>query len=161
MSKRPGEQELQLFRIKISSELPLEYRDELERIVFFNPDQARVLASLERSIRRYGVPSIEENKSLLRLSVPAVKASQSLYAFDESMTPARLAGVVMFVRDPNDSSAIVILHLAIHEDYASDGISANEWLATRLMSTVRGICLRTRGVTSLRVLYPRDTRFAL
>ena len=52
--------------------LPIEYRVELERIVFFNPDQSRVKESLVVSVRRYGVPSIVEDGPHLRLKCAGV-----------------------------------------------------------------------------------------
>jgi hypothetical protein len=58
--------------------LPVAYRDELERIVFFNPEQSRVTTSLLDSVRRYGVPSIVEDGNLLRFRVPAFGTIQSL-----------------------------------------------------------------------------------
>ena len=73
----------------------------------------------------------------------------------------QLAGVAMFVRELDKPDTMLLLHLAVHEDYTADGLKANEWLAARLMSVVRRICLQTRGITSLRVLYPRETQFSL
>jgi hypothetical protein len=110
--------------------LPVAYRDELERIVFFNPEQGRVTASLLDSVRRYGVPSIVEDGSLLRFRVPAFGTIQSLFALDESEQPVRLAGVVMFVRETADTMRL--LHVAIHEDYAGGGDRADAWVAFAL-----------------------------
>ena len=150
-----------MVKLKFSSILPLEYRGELERIVFFNPEQGRVVDFLVASVRRYGLPSIVEDGPYLRFSVPAFRSIQSLYALDEIATPAQLAGVAMFVRERDNPDTMLLLHLAVHEDYTADGPKAHEWLAARLMSAIRGVCLQTRGITSLRVLYPREARFVL
>jgi len=77
------------------------------------------------------------------------------------VTPAQLAGVVMFVRDRDRPDTMVVLHLAVHEDYAGAGPNANQWVAPRLMSAVRSVCLQIRGITYLRVLYPSGRRIAL
>ena len=58
-------------QIRVSSLLPASYRDELERIVFFNPKQGLVTAPLVESVRRYGVPSIVEEEDRLRFRVSA------------------------------------------------------------------------------------------
>ena len=45
-------------QIRVSSLLPASYRDELERIVFFNPKQGLVTAPLVESVLlRYSLPN--------------------------------------------------------------------------------------------------------
>jgi hypothetical protein len=139
--------------------LPTAYRDELDRIVFFNPEQSRVTTPLLDSVQRYGVPLVVEDGALLRFCVPAFGTVQSLYAFDESEQTARLVGVVMFVRETADT--MLLLHLAVHEDYASGGNRADAWVAPRLLAAVRSACRRTRGVTTLRMLYPHEAQVRL
>jgi hypothetical protein len=145
--------------LQFSSILPVAYRDELERIVFFNPAQDRVTTPLLDSVHRYGVPSVVEDRGLLRFRVPAFGTIQSLYAFDESEPPARLVGVVMYVRESADT--MLLLHLAVHEDYAGGGERADAWVTPRLMAAVRSACRRTRGITTLRMLYPREAKVRL
>ena len=70
-------------KIRLSSELPVAFRDELERIVFFNPDQERVTAPLLESIRRHGIPAIVEEDGRLRFRLPEYGPVQSLFAFDD------------------------------------------------------------------------------
>ena len=135
------------------------YRDELERIVFFNPEQERVTTSLLDSVKRYGVPRIVEDGTLLRFRIPAFGSIQSLYAFDEGELPARLVGVVMFVRETPDT--MLLLHLAVHEDYTGAGDRADAWVTPRLMAAVRSACRQTRGITTLRMLYPHETQVRL
>ena len=139
--------------------LPVSYREELERIVFFNPEQGRVTTSLLDSVRRYGVPSIVEDGSFLRFSVPGFGTIQSLYALDESAQPVQLAGVVMFVRETADT--MLLLHVAVHEDYAAGGVRADAWVTPQLMAAVRSACRRTHGITTLRMLYPRESQVRL
>jgi hypothetical protein len=156
--KHPGRNSVKL---GFSSKLGLAWRDELERIVFFNPDQARVRDAISTAVSRFGVPLIVEDGPSLRLSVPALGTIQSLFAFDELSTPTKLVGVVMFVRAPDDPSTMLILHLAVHEDYAPNGSHANKWVPSRLMSLVRDVARRTSGITSLEVLYPHGRRIEL
>jgi hypothetical protein len=135
-----------------SSVLPDAYRDELERIVFFNPKQNRVRESLIDCVHRYGVPVVVAEAGTLRFRVPAFGLVQSLYALGEGEQPARLLGVAMFVRESRHS--VLLLHLAVHEDYAADGVHAGAWVTPRLLAMVRSACQRVRGITSLRLLYP-------
>ena len=142
-------------RLRFSSTLPLSYRDELERLVFFNPAQSLYREPLLASVNQYGVPSIVEDGPHLRLAVPAFRAIQSLYALDEAEEHEVLAGVAMFVRETE--TTLLVLHLALHETYAAGGDKAGEWLGARMISALRGICRQTHGLNALRVLYPKPS----
>lgn len=134
--------------------LPIAYRDELERIVFFNPEQDRVTKSIIDSVHRYGVPLIVEEEATLRFRVPAFGPVQTLYALDTDLQPARLAGVVMFMRASLDT--LLLLHLAVHEDYGARGIHSGMWVTPRLLTTVRSACRRVRGITCMRLPYRHE-----
>lgn len=149
----------QVERLAFSSMLPIAYRDELERIVFFNPDQGRVANSIIDSVHRYGVPSIVEEKESLRFSVPAFGPVQALFALDPAEQPARLAGVVMFVRE--SLGTMLLLHMAVHEDYGTGGTHSDMWVTPRLLTAVRAACRRVRGITSMHVLYPHEREVRL
>ncbi len=150
--------------IRITSVLPLAQRDELERITFFNPQQSRVTEPLLQSVHRYGVPKIVEDGPNLRFTVRDFGQVQSLYALDdpdrdERDSADRLVGVVLFVREPQDS--LLVLHLAVHEDYTAHGPWAVMWITPRLMSAVRALALRIRGVRWVRFLYPHSTQIPI
>jgi hypothetical protein len=145
--------------IRISSQLHASFRAELERIVFFNPNQEIVLGTLVDLVRRYGVPAVVEERNGLRFRVDAFGVLQTLYAFDDTDHPERLAGVAMFTRFRRTS--MVVLHLALHEDYTSRGRWADEGVLAKLIFAIRRLSTRTRGVRALRILYPREARFDL
>ncbi len=146
-------------KIRVSSVLPVSYRNELERIVFFNQEQNLVAAPLVDSVHRYGVPTIVGENGCLRFRVSAFGRLQSLYAFDDMTAPARLVGVAMFVRDAPPS--IVVLHLAAHEDYTARGKWAHASVVVQLLAAIRSACLCTRGIETLTVLYPHEIRLRL
>lgn len=146
-------------RFFFSSVLPIAYRDELERIVFFNPEQERVTESVIDSVHRYGGPLIVEENGILRFRVPAFGQVQTLYALDRGEQPACLAGVVMYVREPRDT--MLVLHLAVHEDYVANGVHGEAWVTPRLLANVRGVCQRIRGITCMRLLYPHEIHVRL
>jgi hypothetical protein len=142
-----------------SSVLPTAYREELERIVFFNPEQDRVTECLLDSVHRYGVPLIVEEQGSLRFRVPAFGPVQTLYALDQTVRPASLAGVVMYVRESRDT--MLVLHLAVHEDYVAGSLYGEDWVTPRLLATVRTTCQRIRGITCMRLLYPHEIQVRL
>jgi hypothetical protein len=126
-----------MHRIRVTSVLPVAFRDELERIVFFNPEQGLVTGPLVDTVHRYGV----------------------LYALDQTAKSERLVGVAMFVREP--PSTMVILHLAAHEDYTSKGRWAEAYVITRLIAAIRSAAMSTHGIETLRILYPHEIRLNL
>ena len=141
-------------KIRVSSELPVSFRDELERIVFFNPEQRLVTVPLVASLHRYGIPSIVDDGVCLRFRVDSFGLLQTLYVLDETEIPTRLVGVAMFTRE--STSSIVILHIAVHEDYSLQGKWADVAVLLQLVDAIRWAALRTRGIRTLRALYPHE-----
>jgi hypothetical protein len=139
--------------------LPVAFRDELERIVFFNPEQGSVTAPLVASVHRYGVPSVVEEDGCLRFRVQAFGMLQTLFALDETESPAALVGVAMFTRDRRKN--LLVLHIAAHEDYTSQGQWAATGVVGQMIAAVRETAMRTSGIRTLRILYPHEIRFEL
>lgn len=140
-------------KIRVSSVLPSSFRDELERIVFFNPGQALIATRLVELVHRYGIPAVVEEEGRLRFNLPTLGPVQTLYALDETEGP-RLAGVAMFTRD--GTTTLTVVHLAVHEDYTSRGKWAAGAVVARLLNTIRDAASRTHGVRSVRILYPHE-----
>lgn len=145
--------------IRISSLLGASFRDELERIVFFNHEQNLITGRLVDLVHRYGVPEIVNEGDRLRFRLSALGTLQTLYALDATEEPERLVGVAMYTRLRRTS--IVVVHLAAHEDYTSRGKWSGEAVVAQLISAIRALALRTHGVKTLRVLYPHEIRFEL
>jgi hypothetical protein len=146
-------------KIHISSVLTDTFRDELERIVFFNREQSSVAAGVVESVHRYGVPMIIEVAGKLRFSVKAFGMLQTLYALDTTEAATQLAGVAMFTRE--SPMSMLLLHLAVHEDYTSQGKWAATGVVAQLIVAIRNVASRTHGIRRLRALYPHEIRFAL
>ncbi len=142
--------------IRISSELRGSFRKELERIVFFNPEQSLITGRLVDLVHRYGVPEIVEEDDRLRFRATTLGILQTLYAFDATEAQERLVGVAMFTRVRR--STIVVVHIAAHEDYTSRGKWSSEAVVVRLVTVIRKLAMRTRGVNDLQILYPHETR---
>jgi hypothetical protein len=91
--------------------------------------------------------------------VTAFGLLQTLYAFDETDQANRLVGVAMFTRESR--SSLVILHLAAHEDYTSQGKWADGSVVAHLVDAIRVASLRTHGIRTLRILYPHEIRLTV
>jgi hypothetical protein len=137
--------------IRFSSILGHEYRDDLEELMFFNPQQRKALMGINHAISEYGVPSVVVTNGRLRISVEGAPESQTLFALDHSTEKAILAGVMVYMRiDPEN---MVLLHIAVKEDYSRMGKYADEMLVLRFMTQLRDIAKRIKGIRSITLKY--------
>lgn len=138
-------------QIHFSSILEREFRDDLEELMFFNPQQRKALTGINHSISEYGVPSVVEDSGRLRISVEGLPESQTLFALDVSEEKPILAGVMVYMR--TDPENLVLLHIAVREDYSRAGIYGDEMLVWRFMTQLRDIAKRIKGIRSITLKY--------
>jgi hypothetical protein len=137
--------------IRFTSVLETHYRDDLEGLMFFNPQQKKTLAGINRSIKDFGVPSVTVDAERLRITVEGLSDAQALYALKEKDGSVELIGVIVFVRlDPEN---LVLLHIAVREDYSRGGEHGEEMLVGRLVGELRAIARRIRGVRHVILKY--------
>ncbi len=134
-----------------SSVLTSGYVKDLEALLFFNSHQADVKDRIARAVERYGQPRVVREGGLLRVAVEKAPYVQALYALDKAHPGRELIGVIVYVRENRDR--IAILHVAVREDYASSGGHAGAMLALRLITKVREIASRIRGVREVTMMY--------
>lgn len=137
--------------IYFSSVLSVEYRKALEGLMFFNEQQGLVKQAIMASIDQYGLPRIFPEGELLRIRVEKLAEVQALFAMADAGGQAHLVGVIIYVRREDDT--ILVLHVAVNKEYSSSGSHADQMLAIRLISTLREIAGRIKGVRSLMVVY--------
>jgi hypothetical protein len=138
-------------KLVVTSTLDSSYREAVEDLVYFNPQQTRFRSHIVRSLERYGTPEVCTGNEFLRIRTDHYPDAQTLYALDEEGASPALAGVVVFVRESEESIAIV--QVAVHEDYASTGGYADEMLVMRLVTAVREAAARIRGVQRVSLAY--------
>jgi hypothetical protein len=144
--------------IAFTSVLGREHKQELERLLFFNDNQRKVTESVATVARRYGVPRIHVVAERLRVALESVDA-QTLFAVRRARTGAvEPVGVTVYTREDD---ALVVLVVAVHEDFAARGPMADERLLLRMTDEVRGIARRVRGVRSVLVFIGRPTPMRL
>ena len=135
--------------IAFESRVRHQHRRALERLLFFNGCQKRVLHGIVAAIERYGTPEIAVEGEYLRVRVGALKDVQSLFAIDTAT--GRPIGVAVYLRA--DLEHVTVLHLGISEEYCAGGPQAAAKLPLRLMREVRRSSRRLTGVRRLHVLY--------
>lgn len=141
-------------KFHFSSKLSRKYYEALEELLFFNKKQGILIDDIEKSIEEYGAPGIVVDGETLRIGTDSINGVQNLFAFESDAEDAKLIGFILYFRPA--SNKIVILHIAVNEDYAFDGKFSDQALTMRLISRVREIALKIRGVEFLSIAYGRD-----
>jgi hypothetical protein len=137
--------------IAFSSVLGREHYDELEQLLFFNPQQKKALAGIYHSVTEYGVPSILVEGDRLRVSVSGLHETQTLFAVKQANGATDLAGVMVYSRTEPEN--LVLLHIAVKEEYSRSGLHSEEMLVSRLLGQLRAIARRIKGIRSITLKY--------
>jgi hypothetical protein len=135
--------------IAFGSRVRREHRRALERLLFFNACQSRVLHGIVAAIERYGPPEIVAEGEFLRVRVGKQPDVQTLFAIDAAS--GRPIGVAVYLRA--DLEHVTVLHLGISEEYCAGGPRAATKLPLRLIRELRRSSRRLKGVRRLHVVY--------
>jgi len=139
--------------IAFTSVLGGEHKQELERLLFFNGNQAKVSDAVTLVAQRYGTPRVQVVGERLRVGLDSVQP-QTLFAVRRAAAGIEPVGVMVYTREDD---ALVVLFLAVHEDYASRGPKADRRLLMRMTGELRGLARRVKGITSVVLFVGRST----
>ncbi len=143
-----------------SSTLPLEHREEAERILFFNLQQEKVKDGIRVVSETYGLPKLVADASGERLHMTVSKevAVQTLFVTVRGIgMAAGPVGAIVFTREDN---ALIALYMAVHEDFSAMGPHAGEHLMLKMLKELEGIARRVRGVDTLKLYLGAQTPVA-
>jgi hypothetical protein len=136
--------------VTFTSKVAIEHRQTLERLLFFNGCQDRVLQGIVDVIDRFGPPEIQVDGGCLRVQVSElVNGVQSLFAVEASS--GRPIGVAVYMRA--DLEHVTVLHIGLSEEYCAGGERGNLNLLLRMMKEIRRSSRRVKGVRRLSVAY--------
>ncbi len=138
--------------VQICAELPVDWKDEVEGLLFFNPRQAALENEILAAIHAYGVPRVLVNNKRLRIEVGNGLVLGTLFALVSSGEGTELVGVLLFLRN---GAGMLCLHLSVKDSYAFRGHHAELCVAARLLDGVRMIGARIAGVDHIDVFYKR------
>lgn len=130
-----------------TSKLQPEYRHELEQLLFFNSAQHTAQSAIVDSIEVYGEPFIDDDGDRLRVNVKKLDEVQTLFAFDGN----RLVGLLIYSRISYER--LVVIHIAVHENYSQGGKFARKMLALRISKQLRKCARSIKGVEFVRIMY--------
>jgi len=138
-------------KIIFSSVLNSDYYDDLEKLMFFNPQQEKVRNEVISAVERYGQPKIYRDGDRLRIGVGSFSMVQALFALNGQKADRQLLGMIAYMRENPDNMAI--LHIVVREDYSAVGIHGNEMLLMHLIDRVREIAAKIKGITCVTLAY--------
>lgn len=139
--------------IYFTSVLKKDYRNDLEQLLFLNPNQEKALPAILRSITLYGQPKIVEKDGLLRIAIGDCVDAQDLYAFEDHLMFPRLVGCVIYLRDRPDNLSIV--HFAVTPDRLMSESKDAIPLVARLVQQVVAVAMQIKGISTVTVTYTR------
>jgi hypothetical protein len=142
-----------MFDIAFTSTLGPEHKHALERLLFFNDNQAKASEAVLLVTRRYGVPRIQIVSERLRIGLESAQV-QTLFAVRRTGPTVEPVGVVVYTREED---ALVVLFVAVHEHYSSRGPKADRRLLMRMTHELKAIARRVKGVGSLVLFVGRST----
>lgn len=106
-------------------------------------------SGLIESLGKCGPPDIEVDGDFLHVKVGSPGDIQTLFALDNDNDGQRpeFAGVIIYVRI--DYENIVVVQVAVEEEYSVDGRYAGKMLPMKFLVELREVARRIRGVRSI------------
>lgn len=139
--------------VAFTSSLAAEHRDDIERLLFFNGNQAKVARSIGLVTQRYGMPRIRVVADRLRIGLDPHEP-QTLFAVERDADDEHAIGIAVYVRE---GDALVVLFVAVDESYSSRGEYAEVGLLRRLIAELQAAARRVRGIAAVTVYFGRAT----
>lgn len=136
----------------LCAELPPAWKEDLEELLFFNPQQAALENEILATIRAFGIPRIRVKEDRLWIEVGDGLAVGTLFAMANTEDGEELAGALLFLRK---DAGLLCLHLSVDESYSYRGPHAALCVAAHLLDGLRKIGARIAGVDHIEVYYKR------
>ena len=132
--------------LAFQSTLTADYREALERLMFFNRRQREAETAVTRAVDMFGSPTIVSEPYGVRVAVGACPDVQCLFAIERGRRSDALAGMVIYLRTSFEE--VLVLHIAVADRYGRKGLE----VVAALVRTVRAAAGRMRGVERVTLL---------
>lgn len=138
----------------ITSRLDVEYRDILERMFYYHPEQSVLDDIITRHVQQYGTPQISSKEGLLTIRVPALPGALTFYAVEEQDEgPVKLLGVMVI--DRSSESVLEMHHIAISPELTSLQVQEGCSVAALMIGGLCRIGRSIRGIEKIKLAYHR------
>lgn len=139
--------------LQFTSVLDQSLRGELEELMFQHPQQGRFRDTILDCIERFGVPRVVEQNGRLRVELAGQTEVQTLYAVMARPLHSELVGALVFTR--NQTGELVVLHIAVKDDYTAQGPRADQMVTFALVEELCRVARQIQGVHGVRLAYAR------
>eukprot|EP01156_Anaeramoeba_ignava_P015967 Anaeramoba_ignava/a617238_6.p1 GENE.a617238_6~~a617238_6.p1 ORF type:complete len:147 (-),score=20.09 a617238_6:128-568(-) len=136
--------------ITFTSVLNIKFLEKLKTLLFFNPEQQKIVTGILASIEKYGLPKIEPEGENIVIKVGELTEVQSIYAIDNE----ELVGVMLFFRETAQN--ITLLHIAVAEEHSLQGNKGNKMIALQLIYKLKEIAAKIKDVKTISIYYQKD-----
>src|ERR1035441_2166468 len=123
--------------LQFTSVLDRPHREELEELMFQHPQQGRFRDTILDCIERFGVPRVVEQNGRLRIELAGQTEVQTLYAVMEGPLHSELVGALVFTR--NATGELVVLHIAVKDEYTAQGPRADQMVTFALLEELEAV----------------------
>ena len=124
------------------------YRERVEKLLFFNPQQARLGERLPQNLGTYGTPAIETDNGTVIVRLSSGIPCTTLYVLDREKPPFEILGILVYMVTNNLAS---VIHLALDE-VCTDPQAEHELILYRLLEKLRRQVVN-QGVTHILLPY--------
>lgn len=137
-----------------SSKIGKKYKEDLEELLFFNPQQTKMRSKLVEIIEKYGVPYVMVNGDSLLVAIEGLEGVQTLFAFWKEIGRPELIGAMIYVRMNLDT--LLVLHMGVTEEFSSSGKYAKQMVIAKFILKLKEIAKKVKGIRIIEVLYAQD-----
>ena len=143
-----------------TSVLSPSHKEDLERLLFFNQNQDKVLTEVPLLIQRYGMAHVRVLNDRLHVVLDSSPEPQTLFVLEQSDGPDRLVGVMAYLREGSTLSLVIA---AVREDYAGARTDREERLITKMVDVLCDVARRVKGIASVTVFpgTPRERKLSV
>ena len=138
-------------KVHFTSLIKKECKGDLEKVMFFNPQQGKISPDIVESIDRFGNPRIIIEGNHLRIEIGSFTDVQSLFAFNSDSENAKLIGFMIYTR--TDLRNIMILQIAVSEEYSFTGKHLNQNLVIQFITKLRDVGRLLKGLETITLIY--------
>lgn len=137
----------ELSEYKFCSYIPSSYKNELEKLFFFNKEQSILYSKIEIALEKYGNPKIINSGNNIRIVLDKINNCQNLILIEKREKKINILGIALHSRISQNKAEVI--HFAIDKEKNKENLN----ILIMLMEEMFRIYKRIKGVESLEITY--------
>ena len=139
---------VKMSELHFESTIHPKHLSDLEKLLYFNPDQQKYKSGIIECIKKYGEPTIIKEENYLTIKLSKDIDCESFFAlYCETI----LIGVIIYTFDYQNKN-IKVPYIAIDEKYSSEGILGDMSLALRMIDYLKHIA-KSKNILTISLEY--------